>query len=57
MSKDEFASRLRSQGYEPRNEEGCIMITTGNREDFDRIREIAEASGYAGSYGWRKTTE
>lgn len=57
MTKEEFASRPRAQGYEAQNEDGCIMITTGNREDFDRIREIAEASGYAGSYGWRKTTE
>ena len=54
MTKDEFASRLRSQGYEAQNEDGWVMMATGNREDFDRIREIAEASGYAGSYGWRK---
>lgn len=54
MTKAIFMEKLKEAGFEPLNEDGVIMIRTDDKEDLDKMDEIADACGFTnrGSYGW-----
>ena len=54
MTKEEFASRLRSQGYKVIREEGTVKVLTASKDDLKDVRVIAKECGYDMSYGWKE---
>ena len=55
MTKDDFAERLRSEGYHAENENGCVMVLS-DHDIMPELTALAEAADYHGSYGWRIST-
>lgn len=53
MTKKEFAEYLRTKGFNALVDDGCVMIVTENKDDLDRIDELAKETGFIGTRGWR----
>ena len=53
MTKPAFMECLEREGFKPFMEDGCVMISTSNKEDLKKMYDLAEKYGYDNSYGWR----
>lgn len=54
MDKNEFAALLRAHGYDAEKVNGCVIVTSPDVKDLQKVQALAQEAGYGLSYGWRK---
>ena len=51
-SQEEFIAGLRDAGLEPYHSKDGIMISTENKRDLRKMKQVAKELKFFGSYGW-----